>query len=120
MNKHLSRFFLPALAALATAAPSYAGAPPARQHILMDADWRFSQMKPTTLKDAVSLTAWRWRPGQPDEAAQMTAATLDTTGADWKDAATGDDVFHGQRGYAWFRATLPTFTASSGRTLHFE
>ena len=107
-------------AVLSPAFRAQAAAPSSRQHILMDADWRFNQDKSTALFNPTAASAWRWRVGQPGEEAAMTAAALDTTGGDWKDAATGDDVFHGRAGFAWFRATLPALTAARGRTLHFE
>lgn len=120
MKKLYPYLLLPVLAASVLSSPPAQAAAPARQHILLDADWRFMQTKPVPLKDAVPLAAWRWRPGEAEEAGQMTAAGVDTTGGDWKDAATGDDVFHGRIGFAWFRTTLPPLPASAGRTLHFE
>ncbi len=117
-------FFLLAVLALGAilspASPAHAAAPPARRHILMDADWRFSQIKPAALQNGIAVTHWRWRPGHADEADQMTAAPLSTTDGDWKDAATGDDVFHGRVGFAWFRMTLPALAARQGRTLRFD
>ncbi len=86
-------------------------APPARRHILMDAGWRFAPDVPAPIRDSVPLTAWRWRAGQADEAARMTAAGLDTATPSWKDAATGEDVFGGRVGLAWFHATLPASAA---------
>jgi len=121
MKKNLALLGALALgAALSPAFRARAATPSPRQHILMDADWRFSQDKPATLLNATALSAWRWHIGQPGEEAAMTAAALDTTGGDWKDAASGDDVFHGRVGFAWFRATLPAFAAARGRTLRFE
>jgi len=86
-------------------------APPARRHILMDAGWRFAPDVPAPIRDSVPLTAWRWRVGQADEAARMTAVGLDTATPGWKDAATGEDVFGGRVGLAWFHATLPASAA---------
>jgi beta-galactosidase len=118
MNKPFALLLLPALAACTMLSP--ASAAPARQHLLLDADWRFQQLAPMTLRNAAPITAWRWRPGQSDEAAAMTAVTLDTTGGDWQEDAAKQDVFRGKNGFAWFRTTLPTLTAAQGRTLHFE
>ena len=121
MKKNLALFGALALgAALSPLGAARAAAPAPRQHILMDADWRFHQDAPVVLRDSTAVTAWRWRVGEPGEEAAMTAAALGTTGGDWKDAATGDDVFHGRQGFAWFRTTLPALTAARGRTLRFE
>jgi len=119
MKKNLALLGALSLGAVLSPALSARAAPSPRQHILMDADWRFNQDNSAALRNPVSVTGWRWRAGQPDEAAPMTAATLDTTGGDWKGAA-GGDIFGGRRGFAWFRATLPAFAAGRGRTLHFE
>lgn len=120
MKKNLA--LLGALTLGAVLSPAFraqAAAPSPRQHLLMDADWRFSEEKSATLRNPVSVTGWRWRVGELGEAAPMTAATLDTTGGDWKDAAT-EDVFHGRVGFAWFWTTLPARAAPQGRTLRFE
>ena len=121
MKKNLALLGALALgAALSPLVAARAAAPAPRQHILMDADWRFHQDAPVVLRDSTAVTAWRWRVGEPGEEAAMTAAALGTTGGDWKDAATGDDVFHGRQGFTWFRTTLPALTAARGRTLRFE
>ena len=94
-------------------------AAPPRQRQLMDAGWRFQQAAPNDLARASAVTAWRFRPGLPAEAPQVTAAGLDASGGDWKDAAIGRDTFGGQVGFAWYRTTLPLLNASH-RVLHFE
>ena len=53
------------------------------------------------------------------DAAKMAAAGLDTSGDGWKDAASGDDIFHGRIGFAWLRTQLPAHQGS-GRVVHFE
>ena len=120
MKKNLALLGTLALGAFLSQISPTQAAPSPRQHILMDADWRFSQDKPGVLQNAVPMSGWRWRPGQPGEADQMTAATLDTTGGDWKETAGSGDVFQGRRGFAWFRTTLPAFAVARGRTLRFE
>jgi beta-galactosidase len=50
---------------------------------------------------------------------QMTAHGLNTTGADWKDATIGTDVFNGHVGFAWYRAVLPDLPAP-GRYIKFS
>ena len=119
MPKLLSLLSLAALGtALALPQPASAAAPSPRQHILMDSGWRFSPIAPTVLRNASPVAAWRRRNGTPGEAAAMTAAGLDTAGADWQDSATGQDTFGGQVGFAWYRAVLPALSGG-GRTLHF-
>lgn len=49
----------------------------------------------------------------------MVAGTLDTTGTDRKEAKTGQDMFGGRVGFAWFRTTLPTIFGTIPN-LHFE
>lgn len=83
MNKNLALLGALALgAALFPAFRAQAAAPSPRQHILMDADWRFSLDKSASLLGSSSLSAWRWRVGQPNEEAAMTVAALDTAGGD--------------------------------------
>ena len=97
-----------------------AAEPSPRQHVLMDAGWRFQLAAPAVLSHAGAVNSWRWRSGQASEAVQVTAPNADTSGADWKDiAAPGPDVFGGKPGFAWFRAALPDL-AGPRRTLHFE
>jgi beta-galactosidase len=90
----------------------------ARQRILMDADWRFDLAPPETLSDSTDLSQWRWKADDigPTDASSLSAPGLDTSGADWNDAKTGDEVFQGRVGYAWFRATLADLPGSN-RTL---
>lgn len=105
-------------------APLFAGqenAPPAREKILLDADWRFRQSVPETLRDAVPVTAWRWQTatGNAQEQEQKAASVPDDAGADWKNAAIGQDVFESRRGVALFQARLPQI-AGPGRTVQFR
>ncbi len=99
--------------------PLNASAAPPRQRQLLDAGWRFQKAMPNPLAHASAVTAWRFRPGLPSEAALMTAASLDTSGGDWKDAAAGQDTFGGRVGFAWYRTTLPALPTPR-RVLHFE
>ncbi len=101
-----------ALSSLTLAALPAAAAPPARQHILMDAGWRFRQDAPMILHDSVAVPAWRWHPGTD-------VSGTDTTGPEWKDSKSGDETFDGRAGFAVYRATLPAL-AGRGRTLHFN
>ncbi len=118
--KFLRSLLVAALALLALAPILRAAAPSPRQHVLMDADWRFHPVAPIALNHATPVAAWRWRAGQASEAALVTAPDADTAGADWKDvAAPGPDVFGGKPGFAWYRATLPGLRGP-GRLLHFD
>ena len=49
----------------------------------------------------------------------MTAPDLDTGGAGWNAGKSGEDIFHGQSGFAWFRSILPVVTGDHHQ-LHFE
>ena len=105
-----------------TGAPSLraqSSVPPVRLRQRMDSSWRFQIAAPMVLGHTAAVTSWRWRPGLPGEAAQMTAAGLDTSGGDWKDAPVGQDTFGGRVGFAWYHAVLPPL-AETGRVLHFE
>ena len=63
-----------------------------------------------------ALTHWRVKnDSAPDKATPPT----DATGADWRDAKVGEDVFSHQRGFAWYRTTLPALPGAH-RRLHFE
>ena len=109
-----------ALTLLALTPALRAAEPSPRQHILMDADWRFHPVAPVVLSHPAPVAAWRWRAGQASEAALVAAPDADTTGADWKDVvAPGPDVFGGRAGFAWYRATLPDLRGP-GRLLHFD
>ena len=66
-----------------------------------------------------ALTTWRVK---NDNAPNKATPPADTTGADWRDATIGPDVFNRQRGFAWYRTTLPALPNTGGahRRLHFE
>ena len=87
-----------------------------RQHLNFNANWRFHlgdfpDAKP--LGQGYKIESWRFKSG--NDSADLTA---DTAGATWKTVATGDDVFGGQKGFGWFRATLAE-TATAPTALHF-
>ncbi|HEV2968525.1 MAG TPA: glycoside hydrolase family 2 TIM barrel-domain containing protein, partial [Pirellulales bacterium] len=96
-----------------------AGSP--REVTSLDADWRFHRGDSATPGIGRPIAAWRWKEERRGEAsaAEMAAADLKTDGADWKDAKPGDDVFHGRRGFCWFRTELPAAVADKP-TLLFE
>ncbi|HET6386354.1 MAG TPA: beta-galactosidase GalA [Armatimonadota bacterium] len=94
---------------------------PVRQRILMDAGWRFHLASTPVLKNPVPISSWRWKADDqgPTDAATLAAPTLDTSGAGWQSAHTGDDVFQGRVGYAWFRTSLPSIPGPH-RELQFQ
>ncbi|MDQ2799779.1 MAG: beta-galactosidase, partial [Armatimonadota bacterium] len=96
----------------------------ARQRLLFDSGWRFyrGELPGSPAVSGIPVTQWRWKADDAGEAdaVQMAGAALDTSGADWKDAAVGQDVFGGRQGFAWFRATLPRLKSVAGLHLHFE
>ncbi|MCA1595730.1 MAG: beta-galactosidase, partial [Chloroflexi bacterium] len=119
LDFHFRRWFLLIAAPLALPTVLYAGPP--RQQISMDAGWRFHLDRPAALASAVPVPTWQWiadARGAAD-APRMTAPGLDDHAPGWQTARTGEDVFHGRRGFAWFRTVLPP-VAGPGRTLHFE
>jgi beta-galactosidase len=91
-----------------------------RQRVSLDADWRFQQVDDPELVDMVLLHSWRWRADRMSGGAALDAGSvMDTSGPEWKTAATGDDVFQGRVGFAWYRADLPDM-ANPRRLLRFN
>ncbi|MGH7970694.1 MAG: sugar-binding domain-containing protein, partial [Limisphaerales bacterium] len=95
-----------------------------RARVLLDSDWHFhrGEVAGSEIKlGGTPVTHWRWLADESGgaDADKMAAPDLDTTGGGWKDAATGDDVFHGRVGFAWFRTVLPPVSGSTP-TLHFD
>lgn len=91
-----------------------AQADPGRQRILLDASWRFHRgdipgaiIKPS----GIPVTHWIWVADDTmgKDAAEMTSPSLNTGEGGWAKATVGEDVFHGQAGFAWFRTDLPAF-----------
>ncbi len=117
--RHIAPILACLLLSLFVIYPAGADAPPVRQRQLMDSGWRFLREASHTPAHALAVTSWRWRPGLPPEADQVTAVNLDTSSGDWKDVPTGQDTFGGRVGFAWYRATLPSL-AYPNRVLHFD
>jgi beta-galactosidase len=85
-----------------------AEAAPDRQRVSFDAGWRFQLFEEPALAAPTPLLSWRWRGEPMDNGAPLEVARLDDiSGADWKEAHTGEDVFNGRVGFAWYRADLP-------------
>ena len=130
-RKHL--LFAPTLclaAGLALAAPwrgSIAhAAPPTttaseRERINFDADWRFLRSAPSTVQSGLPITDWFTNPttAEAADAATVAAMQFDGGSGGWASAHTGDDVFHGRVGFAWFRATLPALPQPN-RIVNFD
>ena len=121
MMTRTAAMLLSLLSVVATLAQA---AEPPRQRILLDAGWRFQRGEAAETKSAAhgtSITHWRWREADAKnlDAAKMAAPGLATSGAAWKDATTGTDVFRGRVGFAWFRTVLPEHKGP-GHILHFD
>ncbi|MDR3709883.1 MAG: beta-galactosidase GalA [Capsulimonadaceae bacterium] len=117
-------FVLLALPLLLSIAPSRAAVPATlrvRQRI--DGGWRFKRDDSgvASLPAGASITSWRWMPDEsaPADAEAMAAPVLDTSAPPWKNAAPGDDIFHGRIGYAWMRAVV-SGAVKAPATIHFE
>lgn len=69
----------------------------------------------------VPLRAWRvyLAPDGLTQGPDRTGLQEDPSSPAWADASMGEDVFGGVRGYAWFKADLPSIP-QSGRTLCFD
>jgi beta-galactosidase len=105
-----------ALTLLAAAAPTHPAS--AREHILLDADWRFKQDAASTLANAVPIRDWRLKTETSGEADLAEVLKSDPGGAGWQDARTGDDAFKGRLGFVWFTTVLPKLDAPN-RILEF-
>ena len=129
MHKHClffhknSLFLATSLLLLLTATLGAAVGAPARERISLDAGWRFLRGEIPGTADAPTgtpITHWRWTAeATGSDAALTTAPPLDPASRGWKDAATGDEVFGGRVGFAWFQTTLPEASGQT-HTLHFE
>ena len=84
------------------------GIAPPRERILFDADWRFQTVPEVELANAHSIVDWRVKAAsQGGGDLANAAANVSTTGADWRDAKTGQETFNRQAGSQWFRTVLP-------------
>jgi len=83
----------------------------AQIRLRMDAGWRFHLASTGTLDQKIVVENWTWAPA-------ATSAIDGLPKQGWQPATLGRDVFHG-RGFAWYRATLPSLTGT-GRTVHFD
>jgi beta-galactosidase len=121
----LSRFF--ALTTVLTLAQGVivvdvgaANAAPDRQHVQLDAGWRFKVFPEPAMEATSPLETWRWRVEPMDGGAAMDVAKVDdSSGPEWQNARTGDDVFKGRVGFAWYRLDLPEL-AGPERVIRFS
>lgn len=102
-----------AVFAVAVSARSAPAVP--RQHVLLDAGWRFHRGEIGN-QAGFAIGAWRWVAGPAAKPTNIPPVGAESA---WTATAPGVDVFHGRRGYAWFRTNLPD-SSHPGRTLHFE
>lgn len=65
------------------------------------------------------ITKWRWRMNDIAAVPASIAATADTRTSEWQDVETGEEMFKGRIGSAWFKTTLPLSHASGRKTLLF-
>jgi len=95
-----------------------------RERTNLDSGWKFHR----GAIDGISIAAagtpvvnWRWIADDRGEkdADKYTSRVADTAGTGWAFAKTGDDVFKGRVGFAWFRTNLPPLTGPIPK-LHFD
>lgn len=81
-----------------------------------DDDWRFHEVKlPRPVSD---IPEWQW---SPIDKVDTNSSTLFIFSGLTAPAKPGDDVFHGRRGFALFRATLRhDFAKGDPKVLHFD
>ena len=82
-----------------------------RERTRIDDGWKFS-LGDVSGYNGNTITGWQWQPTQK-------GTELGSLPNNWKAVAPGQDVFNRQRGFAWFKTTLPS-VAKSGRVLHFS
>jgi len=95
-----------------------------RTRLLLDADWKFFKGElagDRLIPAGTAIVNWKWLPDDngPNDAKKMAAPDVDTSKGGWKDTKTGEDVFKGRKGFAWYRTTLPAFKGK-GPVIHFE
>lgn len=88
-----------------------------RIRLRMDGGWRFHIASTGILDYRTAVNGWTWSEATPHEIASETLQSANAH--NWRPAASGEDVFQGRPGYAWYRATLPPL-ASAGRVVHFD
>src|SRR5207302_1175592 len=103
------------LAAASSPAADSAG----RIRMRFDAGWRFRRDPEARGAAGDGAYRWSWRPA---EVASLNLPKLpaDLERGDWQPATVGQDVFHGRRGFAWFRADMGADPKGAERVLHFE
>ena len=125
MNK--SRLILFAFILVAAGVSVVHAAPIGRQRIRFDGGWKFHYGDVGVTAGSV-ITEWKWKPAPSDINPGAETLPLDVLPMGdgqnfvdnaWKSAKPGDDVFHGRKGFAWFRASLPNVPGPK-RVLHFD
>ena len=119
MSKNFGVFVFAVFAEFFCPVAASAAPPLQRQRVLIDAGWRFHRGDFPGQAGA-AITNWRWTADAPaSQAAAEAAFPSGQVESAWTEALPGADVFHGRRGFAWFRTTLPD-SPRPGRTLHFD
>ena len=91
-------------------------AQPGRQRTQFDADWKF-QMGETGASSGIPLVHWKYKDTK-GKANELPDADHEPA-ALAREAAPGEDTFHGKHGFQWFRTTLPEMK-KTGRILKFD
>src|SRR5258708_7316684 len=89
-----------------------------RERIRFDAGWKFHLGDLEGSQPTVAITGWQWKPVEGTRRQAFASVPRDLAdSAGWQQAGT-EDVFHGRRGFAWYRFTLPI--PGRRHLLHFE
>jgi beta-galactosidase len=90
-----------------------------RERVLIDSGWRFHRGDiGGGARENVPLWQYVASDGTETRGATLTVAPF-LTADTWKDVKAGEDTFHGQQGFQWYRVQLLNVPGPH-RTLHFE
>ncbi len=67
--------------------------------------------------ESLTVKSWQWHMAPNNK--RQALAQLKGHGQKWRAGNTHADIFHGQAGYAWYRARLPRLTGSASGVLSF-
>lgn len=87
-----------------------------RERILFNTGWRFhlEEATPKIKPEGQPLTGWRWHAvpaGTSEQQALADPSSADEK--DWKEVASGFDVFDKKSGFAWYRIVLPNMSEAN-------
>ena len=83
-----------------------------RVHTWIDANWKFSPQDYTYTGPLTSVTGWQYQIATGITNGDITTLPPNVASGTWTNYTVGTDAFNGQAGFAWFRTTLPAFSAS--------